>query len=430
MEKTANPKQARALILLCAVAYFISYLTRLNYAAVTAEFIAESGLPKATVALPVTALSITYGIGQLISGYLGDRIKPRHIMTAGFIITTLMNFAMPLAAPNITLMTVVWACNGFAQAMMWPPLVKIMTSALDRETYNRATVLVSYGSSAGTITVYLTAPLFITLASGWRTVFYFAGCCSAVIVFIFNLVMNRFERAGIPQPVLAPKKKTAVSDGTPKEAAQTADTGNGTKAAIRALGLPLLFIMLAIVFQGMIRDGITAWMPTFIGDTYNLGTSISILSGVILPIFSILSFEVTSFIHKKWFTNELLCSGVIALVAAVCAALLLLTLDISAVFAIILSAMIVACMHGVNLVLICMLPASFSRFGNVSMISGLLNFCTYIGAAISTYGMAKIADILGWNAVIVSWIVIALLIAGACFVCVKKWRDFVSVDRR
>ena len=139
MEKLTDKRKCRQLILLCAVAYFVSYLTRLNYAAVVAEFIAESGLPKATAVLPVTALSITYGVGQLISGYLGDRIRPRHIMTGGFAITTVMNLLMPLAAPDIMLMTVVWACNGFAQAMMWPPMVKIMTTALDKETYNRAT---------------------------------------------------------------------------------------------------------------------------------------------------------------------------------------------------------------------------------------------------------------------------------------------------
>ena len=184
--------------------------------------------------------------------------------------------------------------------------------------------------------------------------------------------------------------------------------------------------MLAIIIQGMIRDGVTTWMPTFIGETYNLGTSISILSGVILPIFSIISFEVTSFIHRKWFSNELLCAGVIALAACSCAVLLTLTMDGSAIFAILFSALIVASMHGVNLILICMLPAAFGRFGNVSMISGLLNFCTYIGSAISTYGMGKISDLFGWGAVIASWIVIAAVAALACFLCVGKWKKFME----
>lgn len=418
MEKLKDKKQCRQLILLCAVAYFVSYLTRLNYAAVVSAFIAESGYDKAVAVLPVTAISITYGIGQLISGYLGDRIKPRHIMTGGFVITTVMNFIMPFAAPNITLMTLVWACNGFAQAMMWPPMVKIMTTAFDMETYNRATVLVSYGSSSGTIAVYLVAPLFVTLPSGWRTIFYFAGCCSLFLIFLWNITMNRFEANGLPQPELNVKKGSG-------ETQNRAENASGTRAVIRSLGGYLLLIMLAIIIQGMIRDGVTTWMPSFIGDTYHLGTSISILSGVILPVFSIISFEVTSFIHKKWFQNELLCSGVIALFAGICAILLTLTLHGSAVPAILFSALIVACMHGVNLILICRLPAAFGKYGNVSMISGLLNFCTYIGSALSTYGMGKISDLYGWEAVIHSWVIIAIVAAIACFACIKKWDKFI-----
>ncbi len=412
MNKLTDKKKINALIFLCAVAYFISYLSRLNYAAVMAEFIAESALPKATAVKPITAISITYGLGQLVSGYLGDRIKPRHIITGGFILTTIMNFIMPFAAPNIFLMTVTWAINGFAQAMMWPPLVKILTTALDRKTYDRATVLVSYGSSSGNIAVYLIAPAFISLSAGWRSIFFFSSACAFALIFIWNIAMNRFEKAGIPQPELTHGKKQENKDAS------------GTSAVIHSLGFALPLIMLAIVAQGMIRDGVTSWMPTFIGETYNLGTSISILSGVILPIFSIISFEITSYIHHHWFKNELLCAGVIALVAAACSLLLSLLLGLNAIVAILLSALIVACMHGMNLILICMLPASFGRFGNVSMVSGLLNFCTYIGSAISTYGMGKISDLFGWDAVILSWIIIAGAAAVCCIVCVSKWKKF------
>ncbi len=411
MNKLTDKKKINALIFLCAAAYFISYLSRLNYAAVMAEFIAESGLPKATAVKPITAISITYGLGQLVSGYLGDRIKPRHIITGGFILTTIMNFVMPFAAPNIGAMTVVWAINGFAQAMMWPPLVKIMTTALDRKTYDRATVLVSYGSSSGNIAVYLIAPAFISLSAGWKSIFFFSGCCAFALIFIWNIAMNRFEKAGVPQPELNRGKKQ--DKGT-----------SGTAAVIRSLGIALPMIMLAIIAQGMIRDGVTSWMPTFIGETYNLGTSISILSGVILPIFSIVSFEITSYIHHHWFKNELLCAGLIAVVAAACSLLLSLLLGLNAIVAILLSALIVACMHGMNLILICMLPAAFGRFGNVSMVSGLLNFCTYIGSAISTYGMGKISDLFGWDAVILSWIIIAAAAAVCCLVCTAKWKKF------
>ncbi len=415
MEKLTDRKTISHLILLCASAYFISYLTRINYAAVVSAFVAESGTTQAQAALPATGLFITYGIGQLLSGYLGDRIPPRHLISAGFILTAVMNFIMPLA-PNITVMILVWCINGFAQAMMWPPLVKIMTCAFDDAVYRRACVLVSYGSSAGTIAVYLLAPACVSF-SGWRSVFYFAGICAVAMLAVWNIAMNRFEKAGMPTPVVSRADQQSQTQDTAK---------SGTSAVLQTMGIYLLFIMLAIILQGMIRDGVTTWMPSFIKNTYHLGDSISILTGVVLPIFAIFSFELTSWLNRKLLPNELACAGVVAGISFLAAALLYIVMGTHAIPAIFLMAVIVACMHGVNLILICMLPSAFSRFGNVSMVSGLLNFCTYIGSAASTYGMAKISDTFGWHATVLSWAVIALGCAICCFVCVRKWKSFVK----
>lgn len=71
-----------------------------------------------------------------------------------------MNLLIPLC-PGTGLMTAVWCVNGLAQAMMWPPLVRILSELLSEADYKTATVRVSWGSSLATILIYLTAPLFI-----------------------------------------------------------------------------------------------------------------------------------------------------------------------------------------------------------------------------------------------------------------------------
>lgn len=421
MNKLTDKKRIRQLILLCSAAYFISYLARINYAAVVSAFVAEEGLSKDYASLPVTALFISYGIGQLISGFLGDRIAPRRIITFGYILATAMNLLMPLAAPNVPLMVVVWCLNGFAHAMMWPPLVKIMACAFDDAVYRRACVFVSYGSSAGTIAVYLLAPACVTF-SGWRLIFYIAGGASLIMAVIWNLALNALEKQGMPNPVPQRKKKE------PAPSAETiSPSGGGTPALLRAMGVYLLFIMLAIVMQGMIRDGVTTWMPSLISETFQLGSGVSILSGVVLPIFSVISFEVTSVINRRFIKNELACAGAIAGVSCLCAVALYLLGGRTPIAVVILCAVMVACMHGVNLILICMLPSSFSRFGNVSFVSGLLNFCTYVGSAASTYGMARITEVFGWSWTLISWIAITLACTLFCVVCIRKWKRFTAV---
>ena len=73
----ATGRQRNAFCFLCCLVYFMSYLTRMNYAACLAEIQDSLGLAKSIVSLPVTGSFLTYGIGQLLCGFLGDRFSPR-----------------------------------------------------------------------------------------------------------------------------------------------------------------------------------------------------------------------------------------------------------------------------------------------------------------------------------------------------------------
>ena len=78
--------------------------------------------------------------------------------------------------------------------------------------------------------------------------------------------------------------------------------------------------------------------------------------------------------------------------------------------------------HGVNLILICMVPRYYKDSGCVSLVSGLLNSCTYVGSALSTYGIALLTEQIGWDSTILLWALIALGGALICFALIPAWR--------
>lgn len=78
-------------------------------------------------------------------------------------------------------------------------------------------------------------------------------------------------------------------------------------------------------------------------------------------------------------------------------------------------------MHGVYLMLICMIPPVFKARGNISTVSGILNSCTYVGSAIFTYGIALISQMAGWSVTLIIWLAIALLGTITCVICIKPW---------
>lgn len=397
--------EARRLTLLCAAVYFCSYLTRLDYGAVMVEMVRAEGFSRVDASAALTGLFITYGFGQLISGYLGDRVKPQLLIFFGLIACGLMNLLIPFC-PSPTWMTVVWSVNGLAQAMMWPPLVRIMSQHMTESEYKVATVHVSWGSSLGTIVIYLMIPLLLKVSS-WRGVFY---CAAAVGMGMAAFWMARYGRVERTLPL---QEQAAPAD----EPGDAGKSGGG----LRAL-MPLLAIMMGVIIcQGTLRDGITTWMPTYLADTYHMENGKSILTGVLLPLFGMVCYQIVLWMNRKLVKNELQCAAIIFGVGLVSLLALRLLHAHSFALSVLILAFAVASMHGVNLIMTSMTPKYLAGSGKISMISGLLNACTYIGSALSMYGVALIADRFGWTVTESLWCAVALLGTLCAAACVPKW---------
>ncbi len=384
-------------MILFTLTYMVSYITRINFGAVVSEIEESTGFLRSALSMALTGSFITYGAGQIVSGVLGDRVSPKRLVSIGLIITCTMNVLIPLC-PSPVFMLFIWCINGFAQSFMWPPIVRIMTSLLSAEDYKDVTTKVLYGSSIGTIAVYLVSPLLIFLA-GWRAVFFFSAACAAVMLVFWNKYSYECPREEVTV------KKAEKSSGNNK-----------------MLFTPVMIcIMAAIILQGMLRDGVTTWMPTYVSDVYDLSNIISILTGVVLPIFSILCIKITYVLYARWFKNPVFCGGLIFGVSALSAMGVYFLSGKIVALSVLFSALLTGCMHGVNYLLVCMIPAYFKKYGNVSTASGVINSCTYIGSAVSTYGIAFISERLGWSFTIITWIVIGIFGTALCIISTKGW---------
>lgn len=299
MEKITDKKQVLSASLLFMFLYLISYVTRINYGAVISEICAAENMQKSLVSLALTMSAVTYGTGQLASGFLGDRLNPKKLIFGGLLLTAATNIAIPFCTSPYQ-MAAVWAVNGFAQAFMWPPLVKIMATLFTSEDYKKACVIVTWGSSFGTIAVYALSPVCISLF-GWRGVF-------AVSAF-FAVLMS----------VIWMKKCRFENDNTMIVTSKITETNEKFGAKYLVLMGP---IMLAIVLQGILRDGVTTWMPSYISETFNLDRRAAILTGVILPIFSIGAIQLTSVIYRKFIKSELLLASAVFFAGFISALLL------------------------------------------------------------------------------------------------------------
>lgn len=401
MKSKLNAKQ---LALIFSIVYFASYVTRINFAAIIQSVVSDTGYLKSDLSLVLVVLSITYGIGQIINGIISDKISPKIVITIGLSLACFINLLFPLLSSSITLMCILWGINGFAQAMLWPPIVKIMVTTLTEKEYNDATTKVIKSSSIGTIFVYVVSPLIISLLS-WKYVFILSALIGSIALIIWLTNQKRIDLT--INNVDIETKEISKKLSLPK-----------------MVIFPLIFICISIILQGMLRDGITAWMPTYLVEVYSLKEELSILVTLSQAVLTLLSLELFSFIYRKIFKNEVLCASVIFLFVTIITTILLFTYNVSAITSTILMALIIGSVHGINLMLVCYVPKRFKKYGNVSTLSGIINSFTYVGAAISTYGIAYLVETKGWNITILIWLIVALLGFVACFIIFKKWRRF------
>ena len=403
------------LVALCSLVYFISYFSRKDFAAVMAGMITENVIDKSVGGFIGMGLFICYGIGQLVSGYLGDKIKPSHLMLIGLGTTAAANFLMPLV-PNGALMIPVWAVNGFAQAMLWPPIVRILADNLDHESFVKANLAVTSAAHISTILLYLYVPLCLKFFE-WKTVFFTASLLAAfAAVILVVALITIIPKDAIKKPV--PKSKEADNVG-----------GESYLKLITRAGIIPVFA--CIIMMGILRDGIETWLPTLYAEAFNREAGESILVSVSLPIFSILSIVAITALHKtKTFKNEVLGSLILFVLVMVTTAPIVFLISkasfVPRIICLILACVVCACMHGTNFLLISCLPGRFAEYGKAATTSGFCNAFTYVGAAISSYGFAFISERLGWQATVISWIIVGLIGAIFTFISLRSYTSFTK----
>ena len=392
-KKLLNKKHIFSLVFLCSVIYFVSYITRINYSAVLVEIMNSEGFEKTAASVPLTGLFIVYGIGQLISGVLGDKFSPEKIIFFGLLLTSSMNIALPFAH-STAIMTVIWSINGFAQALMWPPLVKIMARYLTKDAYSMNIVYVILGSSIGTVFVYAISPVVISL-SNWKNVFFGAAGITLIVAAIWIIFIFRIEKNAVEV------ESEFVKAAPEKAGAAIPFTG----AAIILLSL----IMFANIFQGLLRDGITTWMPTYMAEGFGFGSGSAILTGVVLPIASITVSFFTASIYRKILKNEAKCTSLFFSICTICCLVLCLAGTKNPVLSTVMLMVASATTHAINFMYTSISVAKFERFNKTSFVTGAINSSVYIGSAISTYGIAAITVNFGWSGTMVTWLCCAAI---------------------
>lgn len=464
--KIKEESTIRLLFGACWCVYFSTYLGRLNYSACLNEIILSEGFNKSQGGLIGTCFFLAYGVGQLLSGFLGDRLPPKKLVFTGMAVSALANLGMAVFHSPEAMMAC-WCVNGLFQALVWSPMIRLLYDYLTTERRMKSCLWLNSTVPLGTMTAYGLSALFLKITGNWRTMFVMPFVALLALAFLWLIAMGRVERqaevenrsssaAGEPEAVEtagqeAVARETASSEtevmetedgmsvgtdavkmrGTGKPAGgESAGSGIGSREAGETgwLGLlcqsGFLFLMFALVVQGALKDGVTTWIPTYISETYGLSGILSITGTMIIPVFNLLGVCLASVVNQRWFREEVRTASAFFGVCAVSLLVLWLCSGRSMALSFLMLAVSTTAMMAVNTMLIAVLPSYFGVMGKASSMSGILNSSVYIGGAVSTYGIGLLSGLVGWNRTIFLWLLCAVAAGIICFLVSRVWVKF------
>ena len=423
-KKYLEGKQAAWLFGLCFLVYFSTYLGRLNYSASLAEMIRSENMDKGAAGLIGTLFFLSYGMGQLISGFLGDYLDGRKMICSGLVVAALCNLIMSRMSVPVV-MAAIWCVNGFGQSLIWSPLLRLLSENLEGETRRKACLYINGSVPLGTMAAYGMSALCLK-TTGWRGAFVAPGIWLLVLAVLWLAGINRTGISALASVVekggekAENRKAAGAGAGESVQAGKKEENGasiSGQKEGVwhRILlgsGLWLLFPVLCI--QGALKDGVTTWVPVYLEESHGLGAVAAVLSTMIIPMCNLLGVSAASMAARRIGDDEVRVAQLFYAVSFGSLLLLWLGGDKSGVLALGLLALSTTCMMAVNTMLISVLPARYGRIGKTSGVSGILNSCVYAGSSASTYGIGALSAAAGWKITILLWVLGAAAAWGIC----------------
>ena len=228
-----KPTGTRWLVLvLLSFMYLITYMDRSNISVAQPEIAKQFGLSKSAMGLVLAAFTWAYALGQVPSGWFGDRFGPKRVLT---VIMTLWSATAVMTGAALGFASLFGArfLLGLSEAGAFPVASRGMQLWFPRVERGRIQGTTHFFSRcAVAITPFIAGS--ILLAFGWRAIFYIFGSLGIVWAVGFSLFYRNL-----------PEDHKAVNKGELARIRGLSPDGTINPAAITQLATPWKRILLS-----------------------------------------------------------------------------------------------------------------------------------------------------------------------------------------
>ncbi|MDD4125881.1 MAG: MFS transporter [Eubacteriales bacterium] len=397
-----------ALFALCWLAYSTSYITKLCYSISMYEMAGRGLFTLAFGGAIGTGFLACYGCGQLVNGRLGDKINPKYMVGIGLVLSSFMNFAMGITQAKYLLL-VVWCINGFGCSMLWAPVLRCISEYLPEDIKIKAGTYISATIPAGTLAAYGLGGLLLKTSS-YKMLFFAAGGIGIIMSWVWFIGMNRLK------DYLVYAKENYIP-ACKKNTRESADS----RFIPLLLSTGAIFAVGCILFNGVLKDGVTLWLPVYFNDFFGVSGSAASTILLILPVINLAGAITAVKLNTKIFRNELTTACAMFGISLAGIILLFVFGKYSVITAAVFVSLFTSAMLGANTMLLTFMPMRFASVGRASTLTGFLDACSYLASALSAVTIGLVAENYGWNVTVISWAAVAAAGLAVSAVGIPYW---------
>ncbi|GHV66771.1 regulatory protein UhpC [Spirochaetia bacterium] len=393
-----KPEPCFFLWLLCWVVYAGAYFGRVNLSIALPSLSAAGTYSRVSLGLMASGFFAAYAAGQLINGALGDRLSPRWFVTAGLAVAGLSNILFGLSG-SLPVMVFLWALNGYAQSMLWGPLIRLVSERSPPEHLHKGIVFLSTSPIIGYFLSYAVVGR-ISLFAGIKAVFFIPGIFLILIAGLWFLSLRQSGPRSNSRKITGPKTRR-----------------EGLFPFI--LRTRLWAAALICIMGGIVKEGLVLWGPNLLSESQSLPMEQVLFIMSLTPLMNLPVLILSGWVHKTFRQKEKYTLLIFSSASLLSVFLLRAVLDQGLVYMGLAFSLIFAALYALNNILTSFVPLNFYQEKRISTVAGFLDCAVYIGAAISGPLSGLMADSGGWKGVTECWIAVVAITIPLCFISLK-----------
>lgn len=254
------------------------YLDRYAISMTAEAMQADLGLNEEQMGLVFSAFFFAYALAQVPSGWLGDRLGRRMVLTGCIFLWSLFTLATGLAF-SLSALLGVRLLFGVAQAGAYPNTARIYSHWIPFHRRGYASGMVSLGGRAGAVLAPAVTALLLTAfsegttapdqvaPSGWRIVYLLYGVAGVGLAALF---WTTFRDTPAEHPWCSAEERHLIEQGRPTETSSPHGTADALplEALLRSRSLWLLCLSAFTANIGW--TFMVTWFPTYLRSVHEV----------------------------------------------------------------------------------------------------------------------------------------------------------------